>query len=327
MMMRSVVRIVLACTAAAFFLRAPIAHVAYPDHPINLIVAYVPGGGTDIVARALAPYLEKYLGGGAKIIVNNRGGAGGEIGFTAIANAPPDGYTIGFVNSPSIIGIAIERTAQYGTWQKFELLGNVVDDPASFAVATDSPIKDLAELAAFVKTNPGTLTVGTPGIGAPGHIAGMLFAKLAGGKINHVPYKGAGDVHAAMAGKHILMAAISIGEAYQGIKGGKPLRVLGQLSAGRTTIAPDLKTAKEQGFDLEVSSLRGIAGPKGMPADIRERLVKAVAQAVADPEFQAKSIQYYAPLRYLSPAQYEASLRAEDVKFRQLWKEAPWSDK
>lgn len=320
-------RLALTCTVLAALLPPPLAQGAYPDRPINLIVAYVPGGGTDIVARALGPYLEKYIGGGAKIIVNNRGGAGGEIGFTAIANAPPDGYTIGFINSPSIIGIAIERTAQYGTWQRFELLGNVVDDPASFAVPTDSPIKDLADLAAYVKANPGSLTFGTPGIGAPGHIAGTLFGKLAGGKLNHVPYKGAGDVHAAIAGKHVQMAAISIGEAYQGIKGGKPLRVLGQLSPGRTTIAPDLKTAKEQGFDLEVSSLRGIAGPKGLPADIRDRLVKAVAQAVNDPEFQQKSIQYYAPLRYLSPAQYEASLRAEDAKYRQLWKEAPWSDK
>jgi tripartite-type tricarboxylate transporter receptor subunit TctC len=326
MIMKSAVRIALANTVIALLLGST-AHAAYPDRPINLIVGFVPGGGTDIVARALVPYLEKYLGGDAKVLVSNRGGAGGEIGFTAIANAPPDGYTIGFINSPSIIGIAIERTAQYGTWEKFELLGNVVDDPASFAVLTDSPIKDLVELAAFVRANPGKLTFGTPGIGAPGHIAGTLFGKLAGGKMNHVPYKGAGDVHGAIAGRHVMVAAISVGEAYQGIKGGRPLRVLGQLSPGRTTIAPDLKTAKEQGFDLEMSSLRGIAGPKGLPADIRDRLVKAIAQAVADAEFQTKSIQYHAPLRYLNPAQYEASLRAEDVKFRQLWKEAPWSDK
>ena len=303
------------------------AHGAYPERPITMIIAYVPGGGTDIVGRVVATYIEKYLGGGAKIVVVNRAGAGGEIGFTALANAAPDGYTIGFINSPSIIAIAIERTAQYGTWQRFELLGNVVDDPASLAVAPDSPIKDLAALAAYAKANPGAVTVGTPGIGAPGHVAMMLFSKIAGVKLTHVPFKGAGDVHAAMAGRHIVLAAISIGESYQGIKGGKPLRVIAQLSPGRTTIAPELRTAKEQGFDLEISSLRGLAAPKGMPADIRDRLVKVIAQAAADPEYQAKSVQYYAPLRYLAPAQYEAALRDEDVKYRQLWKESPWSDK
>ena len=324
--MRSFLRKSAACLSAALLIASAATQAAYPERPINMIVAYVPGGGTDIVARVLATYLEKQLGG-AKILVNNRAGAGGEIGFNAIANAPPDGYTIGFINSPSIIAIAIERAAQYGTWQRFELLGNVVDDPASLAVPTDSPIKNLADLAAYAKANPGALTVGTPGIGAPGHVAIMMFSSLAGVKVNHVPFKGAGDVHAAIAGRHVMLAAISIGESYQGIKGGKPLRVIAQLSPGRTTIAPDLTTAREQGFDLEMSSLRGLAGPRGMPADIRERLVKAIAQAVADPEFQAKSVQYYAPLRYLTPAQYEAALRTEDAKFRQIWKESPWSDK
>ena len=112
--MRSLLRKSAACLSAALLIASVATQAAYPERPINMIVAYVPGGGTDIVARVLATYLEKQLGG-AKILVNNRAGAGGEIGFNAIANAPPDGYTIGFINSPSIIAIAIERAAQYGT--------------------------------------------------------------------------------------------------------------------------------------------------------------------------------------------------------------------
>jgi len=303
-----------------------IGSAAYPDHPITMIVAFSPGGGTDVVARALVPYLEKHIGGNAKIVIVNRPGAGGDIGFAAIAAAPPDGYTIGFINSPSFLAIPLERQTKY-TWQSFELLGNVVDDPASFAVHADSSIKDLKELAAFAKANPGALSIGTPGVGAPGHLAATMFGKLAGVTVNHIPFKGAGEVRAPLAGKQIVLAAISIGESFQAQKGGVPLRILAQLSAARTTLAPDLPTAKEQGFPLILSSLRGVAAPKGMPADIRERLAKALERAVADPEFQAKSLQYYAPLRYLSPAQFEATLREDDAQIRQLWKETPWTDK
>ena len=133
---------------AALALLPGIAGAAYPERPITMIVAYSPGGGTDLVARALAPYLEKYLGGGAKLVIVNRAGAGGEVGFTALANAPADGYTIGFVNTPPLMTIPIERAAQFGGPQRFELLGNIVDDPCNFAVHSDTPVRTLQELAA-----------------------------------------------------------------------------------------------------------------------------------------------------------------------------------
>src|SRR6185436_4445422 len=114
----------------------------YPERVINLIVAYSPGGGTDLIARAIAPYIEKNLGGGAKIAVVNRAGAGGEIGFAALANSAPDGYTIGFVNTPPLLTIPIERQAQFN-WQRFDYLGNIIDDPCNFSVHTDTPIRDL----------------------------------------------------------------------------------------------------------------------------------------------------------------------------------------
>jgi tripartite-type tricarboxylate transporter receptor subunit TctC len=202
----------------------------------------------------------------------------------------------------------------------------VVDDPASFAVHADSGFKDLQQLAAYAKANPGAVSVGTPGVGAPGHLAILMFAKLVGTKVNHVPFKGAGDVRAALAGRQIIVGAIGVGEAFQSLRGGTPLRVLAQLSPGRTSLAPDLATAKEQGYDLEMASLRGLAAPKDLPADVRARLVKAVEQAAADPEFQAKSVQYYAPLRYLSPMLFETALREGDSQFRRLWKEMPWSE-
>ena len=305
----------------------PIAGMAaYPERPITMLIAYPPGGGTDLVGRALVPFIEKYLGGGARIVVVNRAGAGGEVGFAALANAPTDGYTIGFVNTPPLLTIPIERAAQF-TWQRFEYLGNIIDDPCNFSVHADTNVRNLRELAAYAKSRPGETTVGTTGIGSDDHIAMLKFERAAGVKMRHVPFKGSADVRAAILGRQIVVAAINIGEALQYQKGGTPLRNLVQMSPARTNLAPDLPTAREQGYDIEMSSLRGLVAPKGIPVELRERLVKAVAQSVADPEFQAQAAKFFAPLRYLAPAEYEALVRDADAMYRVMWKEMPWADK
>src|SRR5436309_10108968 len=123
-----------------------LALAAYPERPITMLIAYPPGGGTDLVGRALAPFIEKYLGGGARIVVVNRAGAGGEVGFAALANATPDGYSIGFVNTPPLLTIPIERAAQFH-WQRFEYIGNIIDDPCNFSVHADTAVTNLRDLA------------------------------------------------------------------------------------------------------------------------------------------------------------------------------------
>ena len=302
------------------------ARAAYPEQPINMIVAYGAGGGTDIIARVMAPYIEKYLGNNAKIVVHNRAGAGGAIGFQQLASAAPDGYTIGFINTPNVLTIPIERKTAF-TWQSFDLLGNVIDDPGNFSVHADSPIKSLADLVAEAKAKPGAVTVGTTGIGSDDHLAMLMFERAAGVKMTHVPFKGSADVRAAMASRQITVAAINIGESLQAIKGGAAMRNIAQFAPGRSNLAPDLPTAREQGFDIELSSLRGMAAPRGLPPEIRERLVRAVAQAAADPEFQAQATKFFAPLRFLTPAQFEKEMREAEQGFRQLYKELPWGDK
>ena len=316
------------CLAIALIsLFSAAAHAAWPEKPITLIVAYSPGGGTDHVARALAPFLEKYIGGGARIVILNRAGAGGEVGFAALANAAPDGYTIGFVNTPPLMTIPIERTAQFGGPHRFELLGNIIDDPCNFAVHTDLPIRNLKELAAYARANPGKVTVGSTGIGSDDHLVMLMFERAAGVKMTHVPYKGSSDVRAAILSGQLTVAAINIGEALQAIRGGAPMRNIAQFAPARSNLAPDLPTAREQGFDIVLSALRGMAAPKGLPADVRDRLVKAVASAAADPEFQAQATKFFAPLRFLTPAQFEAENREAEAGFRQMWKELPWAEK
>jgi tripartite-type tricarboxylate transporter receptor subunit TctC len=301
---------------------------AWPgDKPITMIIAYSPGGGTDLIARAVAPYLEKYLGGGARIVIVNRPGAGGEIGFAAIANAAPDGYTIGFVNTPPLMTIPIERTAQFGGPQRFELLGNLIDDPCNFAVHAESEIRNLKDLVAYAKANPGKVTVGSTGIGSDDHLLMLMFERAAGVKMTHIPFKGSADVRAAVQTRQITVGAINVGEALQGIRGGTPMRNIAQFSPARTNLAPDLPTGHEQGFDIELSSLRGMAAPKGLAPEMRDRLVKAVETAAKDPDFQAQATKFFAPLRFLTPAQFEKEIRDAEAGFRQLYKDMPWGDK
>ncbi|MBE7367777.1 tripartite tricarboxylate transporter substrate binding protein [Ramlibacter pallidus] len=302
------------------------AHAAYPEQPVKMVVAYGAGGGTDIIARVMAPYIARYLGNNASIVVHNRAGAGGGIGFAEVANAAPDGYTIGFINTPNVLTIPIERKSNFH-WQGFDLLGNVIDDPGNFSVHADSPIRNLKELVAYAKANPGAVTYGTTGIGSDDHLAALMFERAAGVKLTHVPFKGAAEVHNAIAGKQIMMAAMNIGEALQYAKGGTPLRHLGQMSTARTTLAPNVPTFKEQGYDIVMASLRGIAAPRGLPPPVREQLVNAIQKAAADPEFQAKAANHFAPLRYLPPQRYEAELKEAEGGFRQLWQAMPWADK
>jgi tripartite-type tricarboxylate transporter receptor subunit TctC len=303
-----------------------LAHAAYPEQPIKMIVAYGAGGGTDIVARTMAQFMTKYLGNNASIVVVNRPGAGGAIGFTELAKAPADGYTIGFINTPNVLTIPIERKTAYH-WQDFDLLGNVVDDPGNFSVHADSPYQNLKELVAYAKANPGAVTYGTTGIGSDDHLSALMLERVAGIKMTHVPFKGAAEVHNGVVSKTITVAAMNIGEALQYAKGGSAIRQLGQMSVARTTLAPNVPTFREQGYDIIMASLRGIAAPKGLPPAVRDQLVAAVQKAAADPEFQAKAAGFFAPLRYLPPAGYAAELKEGEASFKQLWQAMPWGEK
>ncbi len=315
-----------ACAIAAAGAFPGVTQAAYPDQPINMIVAYAPGGGTDIAARVMIPFIEKYLGEGAKINVINRPGASGDIGFSALAAAIPDGYTIGFINTPPVLATPIERKTGY-TWQSYDLLGNVVDDPGTFCVHSESPHKTLADLAAFAKANPGMVTVGSTGVGSDDHLAMMQFEKSAGVKMNHIPFKGSSETRNAVIGKQIVVAAINVGEALQYLKGGSPIRCLGQMTQARMSMASDWPTFKEQGFNFEMASLRGLAAPKGLPPAIRDRLVGAIERAAADPAMRAAAEKVFAPIRYLGPTAYADELRTAETLFRQMWKENPWVDK
>ncbi|WP_244433892.1 tripartite tricarboxylate transporter substrate binding protein [Azospirillum sp. B506] len=300
----------------------PVALAAYPEKPITLIVAYGAGGSTDVTARMLAPYIERYLGGG-RIVVLNRPGAGGEIGFATIADAVPDGYTIGFINTPNLVTIPIERQARYGL-DRLDPLVNIVDDPGVMTVRADSPFRSVADVVENAKANPDTLTVGSTGVGSDDHLAMLLLARQAGAKLIHVPFPGSAENYRAMLGQHIKVCDQNLGEGLRGIAAGDPVRMLGVMSRSRWDMAPDLPTFQEQGYAIEMVSMRGIGAPKGLPPEIRRTLIEAITKAAMDPEFQAKARETFQPLRIVGPDAFAAELTQLDREFRNLWAAMPW---
>lgn len=310
-------------TAAAVILASVAsAQAEYPERPISMIVAYSAGGGTDIAARTLAPFIEKHLGGGASIVVLNRPGAGGEIGFTELAQAEPDGYTIGFINTPNILTIPIQREARYSL-DSFAPIANVIDDPGAFSLLPTSEIKTFDDLIAYAQANPGKVTYGSTGLGSDDHLAALEFERMTGVELKHIPFPGNADVRTAVLGGHIMMASMNISETIADVHEGA-LHALGQMSNERWAGAPEVPTFKEQGYDVVMGSMRGIAAPAGVPAEVIERLEVALKAAVDDPEFQEKAAQQHLALAYTASAGYLAELTSLSATFRALWENTPW---
>jgi tripartite-type tricarboxylate transporter receptor subunit TctC len=311
--------------AAMALAAAGTAAAQYPERPIQMIVAYNPGGGTDVAARTLVPYIEKHLGGAATISVLNKPGAGGEVGFTALATAEPDGYTIGFINTPVLMTIPIEREARY-TLDSFEPIGNVVYDPGVFAVSADGEIKTLDDLVAAAKERPGELTYATTGIGSDDHLAMLKFQRLTDTELQHVPFEGSAPARAALLGGHVDVGVINAGEAMPYAEEGK-VALLGQMAGERWEGAADVPTFKEQGYDIVSGSARGIAAPAGTPQEAVDALAAAIEKAVMDPEFRQKAEEQALPLEYLGPQEYQQSLEATKQEAEQIWADTPWVEK
>ena len=315
----------LAAAVVATLLHAGSALAQFPDKPITVVVPYPPGGGADISARLLAPMIERHLGGNARLVGTTRPGAGGAVGFNLIAEAPADGYTIGIITTPNIVTIPLQRKAKV-TWQSYDLLGNIVDDPGTFVVPADSPIKNWADLIAAAKANPGGVSIGTTGIGSYSNIAILSLQQLAKVSFNQVPFPGTAGIRGALSGAHINMGALAAGEVKAFIDSGSPFRVIVQMTATRNPLFPDVPTLKELGYDVEASSARALAAPKGLPPEVRAKLVTAIGKAVNDPEFLQKAAVAYAPVRYMDPTQFGDLLRSLDGYYQKVWKETPWNE-
>lgn len=294
---------------------------AYPEKPVEVIVAFQPGGGTDIAARTIFKFAEKYFGQSFAII--NRPGASGEIGWTAIAHAKPDGYTIGFINPPGFLIVPIQRPSAKYRLENYDLIANIVMDPGVIGVLPDSEFKTLNDFMAAAKKAPKSVSISYSG---PGTSEAMLISQLEkqeGAELNKIPFEGSAPGMVALMGKHVDAVAMNVSECHTYIQDGH-LRLLGIGSPERDAEVPDVPTYREQGYDYLQVALRGVAAPKGFPPEALKKIEDALAKVMQDPEFQQKAKELQMPLRYMGSAEYTKFLQGIDSSLRKQWEENPW---
>ncbi len=312
---------------AAALLAAPAvarAQAAWPgDKPIQLIVPFPPGGGTDINIRAMVPFFEKHLSG-ARFVVVNRPGAGAEIGYTAAATAAADGYTIGTVITPSLQTNTIERTPRYSL-RDFAFLGTVVEDPGGFFVAPNSPWRTVADLVQAAKAAPGTIAVATAGIGSDDHLLMIEFENAAGVRLNHVPFAGQAPGVTALIGGHVQVASMNMGESVGMMREGR-VRALAAAGPARFPMTPDVPTFAEAGFPIDTGVVRSLVVPVATPAPILQRLQAMLAETMRDPAWIAEAQRLFIPLQYRSPEDTYRIVWDADRALRALWARRPWKD-
>ena len=264
---------------------AALAADAYPSRPVTLVVPFPPGGPTDALARRLAEKLKQPLG--QTVIVENRAGAGGNIGSEYVATAKPDGYTILFGTSgPLAINVSLYKNQGYNPETSFAPIIRIGHLPNILVVNPSVPATNAQELIAYAKKNPDKLSYASSGNGASSHLAGILFNQMAGTRIMHIPYKGTGPALNDLLGGQVSMSFTDILTALPYIKAGK-LRAIGLASARRSEALPDLPTLSEQGLSgYDVSVFFGIVAPKATPAETVAKLNQAFQAALSDPAIE-----------------------------------------
>ena len=293
----------------------------YPSKPIHLIIPTAPGGLMDVAARVAADYLGKALG--QRLIIENRSGSGGNIGAEAVVKAEPDGYTLGLIQ----LGNVAVNPHVY-TDMTFDPLTDLVPvapvtSSAIFVVANaDVPAKDLRELIALAKREPGKLTYGSSGQGTVPHLAAELFKTAAGVDILHVPYRGAGPAVNDLVGGHIQLTFLGWGAVRGAVEAGRA-RALAVAQKTRITTAPQVPTSAEAGLPgYEFLTWFGVVAPKGTPAPVIATLVKAIHAMQDDPEVVKTLAQGgLEPLKE-TPEQFGARMRGDHEGFRDIVKAA-----
>ncbi len=291
--------------------------------PIEIVVPFAPGGGMDIMARTVAPFLAACLPG-ARVVVSNRAGAGGQVGTEAVANAAPDGFILGACATPTVLSQPIERPVR---WQPAELtyLAQIVEDPCGLFVRTDSPLKGLPDLLAAARRRPGDVPYGTAGIGGDDHIATLLLEEAAGVRLSHIPFNGTSQLLVPLLGGQLEVGAFNISEALPLLRD-RAIRGLALASAARDASAPEIPTYREGGVDVAASAGRGIFGPPGLPDAIRAPIEAAFADLFADPAWQEAAARAGLPLKPLVGAAYRTAALGGDAALRALWARRPWKE-
>ena len=289
---------------------------AWPSKPLNMVVAFPPGGVADIVGRPFAVALEKSLK--QPVLVINRPGAGGATGTASVSKAAPDGYTILMaLSSISIFPVSDRINGKAPAYElaDFAPVALVTADPTVLVVRADSPYKTLADFVAAAKANPGKINYGSSGVYGTLHVSMEIFANAAGVKLFHVPYQGGGPAVTALLGGQIEALASGPAAAIGQIRGGK-MRALASWSTQRLALLPEIPTFKELGYDAEFYIWSGVFVPAATPAPIVQRLRDAAREAATSADFKAAMEKVSTPVSYLDAPEFRRYWESDAARLK-----------
>ena len=276
----------LAASAAALPMVSRVARAqTYPSRPVRLIVGFPAGGGQDIVARLVGPFLSERLG--QPVIIENRPGAGGNIGAEAMVNAGADGHTLLLAGSPNAVNASLYDKLSFNFIRGITPVAEIMRVPLVMEVNPLFPANTAAEFISYAKANPGKITFASAGIGTPHHVCGELFKMMTGVDMLHVPYRGGAPALTDLIGGQVQIAFSPLTESIEHIRGGK-IRALAVTTMARSSILPAVPTLDATVAGFEASSWYGIAAPKNTPSAIVERLHSEVSATVRDPIIRAR---------------------------------------
>ena len=300
-------------TVAALAAHAPAFAIDYPTHAVKWVVPYPPGGTTDVLARIIAQWLSEKMG--QQFVIENKPGAGNNIGVEAVVNATPDGYTMLLVNPANGINATLYKNLNYNFIRDIVPVAGLVRAPNVMEVTNTLPVKTVAEFIAYCKANPGKINMASSGSGTSVHLSGELFKSMTGCQMLLVPYKGAGPaLTELMAGTvHVLFDNLpsSIGH----IKGGR-IRALAVTSADREPALPDLPTVGETVPGYEATAWFGVGMPKGTPREIIDKVNAEVNRALADPKMRERLAELGGKPIPGTPEDFGKVIAAETDKWR-----------
>jgi tripartite-type tricarboxylate transporter receptor subunit TctC len=296
------------------------AQAPFPSKTLSLVVPYAPGGPTDAMARILATAIKPVLG--QTMIVENKAGAGSNIGAEHVARAEADGHTLLFgTSAPLGINLYLYPKINYDPFKSFAPVIQIGYLPNVLVVHPSVPAKNVNELIAYAKANPNKLAFASSGSGASSHLAGVMFNMRAGTDVQHIPYKGTGPALNDLLGGQVAMSFTDVLTALPHIQAGK-LRVLGVTSASRSRVLADVPTLAEQGLkDFDASVFFGIVAPAGTPQEVVTKLNAAFAQVLQQPDVKQSLAQKgLEPPPQYTPAQLATYMRAEAAKWQEVIK-------
>jgi tripartite-type tricarboxylate transporter receptor subunit TctC len=293
----------------------------YPSKPIMWICPYAAGGNADNRSRQVARVMSTLLGG--TILIDNKAGAGGNIGTEMIARAKPDGYTLGMGNfAPLAVNKALFKKLNFDPQTDLVPIGLIERGPLILMVRNDSPYKSVKDIVAAAKAAPGKLSYASGGIGGTHHLSGALFEHAAGIDMIHAPYKSGSAGAIDLMGGQVAMMFEQMYAAMPSIKGGK-LRALAITSAKRSPLAPEIPTMAEQGFpEVEVLNWQGLVGPKGLPADMVKLLNTTLNKALQDPGLREIILSQGNEVGGGTPEQFAALIKAETPRWAKVVRDA-----